>query len=165
MEKIISNKLVNPKVSGKLLVGWHEWCQLPKLHLPAIKAKVDTGAKTSALHAFNIKPFRRKGVLYVRFHIHPIQSNNDVTVESVCRVVDQRRITSSNGHNENRYVIITPITMGGMSWEIELTLSNRDPLKFRMLLGREALRKQVIIDPGHALCQGKISKQELQKLY
>lgn len=153
------------KIDDRLFVGWNEWCQLPKLKIPAIKAKIDTGAKTSAIHAFNIKPYHRQGKSFVQFDIHPIQRNDSVIVNCRAVVIDHRKVMSSTGHQEHRYVILTPITLGELSWEIELTLSNREPLKHRMLLGREALVGQVLIDPSERLIQQRISKRQLAKLY
>jgi len=156
-------KLVIPAQS--LLIGWQEWCALPRLGLPAVKAKIDTGARTSAIHAFDIATFRRGGELFVRFFIHPLQKNNEVEHVCTARVVDERSVMSSNGHKEHRYVIRTPICLGDQSWEIDITLSNRDPLTFRMLLGRNALKRRVIIDPSRSLCQGNIEAAQLLKLY
>ena len=149
----------------KLLIGWCEWCQLPKLNLPAIKAKIDTGAQTSALHAFDIRPFCQNGQEWVCFSAHPIQGNDEIIVECTAEVVGKRHIMSSNGHIEHRYVIKTPLTLDNQTWDIEITLSDRDPLKFRMLLGRQALRKHIIIDPNRILYQGKIRKDDLYAMY
>lgn len=149
----------------KLIVGWQEWCTLPKLHLPAIKAKIDTGAKTSALHAWEVNPFHRQGVLYVHFIVHPLQRNTHVTVHCTSAVVDQRTVMSSGGHKQHRYVIHTPIIVGDHAWEIEVTLTNRDAMFFRMLLGRDALKGQSIVDPQKSLCQGRYNKLELNQLY
>lgn len=153
------------KQESKILIGWEEWCELPGLHLPAIKAKIDTGARTSSLHAYNITPFKQDGEQYVRFHIHPIQRNNILSKQCVAKIIDQRHVTSSSGHKELRYVIETTLRLGGNSWPIQLTLSNRDPLIFRMLLGREALKGKVIIDPSKALLTAKIKLKELKRLY
>lgn len=150
---------------NKLMMGWQEWCGLPKLHLPAIKAKIDTGAKTSALHAWEVQPFHRHGELYVRFSVHPIQRNDDAVVQCVALVVDQRNVMSSIGHKQLRYVIRTPVMVGDMSWEIEVTLTNRDAMAFRMLLGRDALKGHAIVDPQRSLCQGKLTKRDLKQLY
>lgn len=149
----------------KLLVGWNEWCNLSKLGLPAIKAKIDTGAKTSALHAFNIRALIKNKKKYVYFQIHPLQGSKTFTKECKALVIDERYITSSNGHKEFRYVISTPLTLGDQTWDIELTLSNRDPLTYRMLLGREALDGRVVIDPSHKLLLGKMKKQQIFELY
>lgn len=149
----------------KLLVGWNEWCNLSKLGLPAIKAKIDTGAKTSSLHAFNIHAAIKNKKKYVYFQIHPLQNSRSFTKDCKALVIDERYITSSNGHKEFRYVISTPLTLADQTWDIELTLSNRDPLTFRMLLGREALNSRVIIDPAHTLLLGKMKKQNIVDLY
>jgi len=147
------------------LVGWREWCALPALNLPAIKAKLDTGAKTSALHAYDIERYRKRNKELVKFCIHPIQGNRQIVVCSQSEIIDQRTITSSNGHREHRYVILENVQLGHMTWPIELTLSNRDPLKFRMLLGRDALKHRVIINPARSFCQGRIDATTLKKLY
>lgn len=152
------------KDSSKLTVGWCEWVALPGLGLPALKAKIDTGAKTSALHAVNIKPFVRNGVDYVRFTICPVQANQSLKIRCTSKIIDERHVLSSNGHKEERFVISTQIKLGGRVWNIEVTLSNRDPLRFRMLLGREAL-KRCVIYPSRKYCQGGISKDELFKRY
>lgn len=151
--------------SHYLLIGWQEWCALPELGIPAIKAKIDTGARTSAIHAFDIEPISKHGRKYVRFSVHPIQHNDLLAVTCEVPIVDRRRIMSSSGHKEFRYVIKTPIILGHKMWEIEVTLSNRDPLLFRMLLGREALQHGVMIEPHKRLCQGTRTKKELSKIY
>ncbi len=138
----------------KIIVGWQEWCILPQLKILAINAKVDTGARTSALHAFDISPFYQDKKKHVQFSIHPLQYNEKLQVLCHALVVDERYVVSSNGHREHRYVILTPLTLAGKTWNIELTLSNRDPMKFRMLLGREALGARVMVDPAKAHCQG-----------
>lgn len=149
----------------KLIIGWSEWCSLPELKIPVIKAKIDTGAKTSAIHAFNLQPMMYQGKYFVNFDIHPLQGNSTITIPCKAMVVDIRVVMSSNGHKEHRYVITTPLILGQRTWEIELTLSNRDPLKFRMLLGREALSNRIMIDPGHKLLLGKMSRRQLENLY
>lgn len=141
------------ELSNYLLIGWNEWCALPGLGIPFIKAKIDTGAKTSAIHADLIKPYELKQKKFVKFRIHPIPKRNDISMFCHAEVIDQRHVMSSNGHIENRYVITTPIRLGDQEWDIELTLSNRDPLRFRMLLGREALKGRVVIDPSRRLLQ------------
>ncbi|MHA7840276.1 MAG: ATP-dependent zinc protease family protein [Gammaproteobacteria bacterium] len=155
----------NKKSNSKLLIGRSEWCQLPSLNIPAIKAKIDTGAKTSAIHAFNVKPFSTAGVLFVNFDILPLQNKKDIIIRCEAEVVDERYIMSSNGQKEHRYVIKSPLKMGDQCWDIELTLSNREPLRFRLLLGREALNNRVLIDPHLAYHQGNITKSLLSSLY
>jgi len=152
-------------IDNRLLIGWHEWCSLPELGIPAIKAKIDTGARTSAIHAFNIVRRRSHGKDIVYFQIHPLQKNAHLTLSCKAPVIDSRYIMSSNGHKEERYVIETLIHLGDRIWPIEVTLSNRDPLMFRMLLGRTAMLGNVLIDPDHHSLQHKLSKSQLQKLY
>lgn len=158
-------KIPRRLMRNKIIVGWHEWCALPTLGIPAIKAKIDTGAKTSALHAFDIKVLKGEHQDHVHFAIHPVQGNNNIVIQCKAPIVDERYIMSSNGHKELRCVISTECQLGGLLWEIELTLSDRDPLRFRMLLGREALKKNVIINPSRSLYQGKVMKSELRALY
>ena len=152
-------------INDKLLIGSSEWCRLPLLKIPLINAKIDTGARTSALHAFNIKPYIRNGQEYVSFNTYPIQGDDKTVVLSSARVIDNRAIMSSNGHKEHRYVINTMLEINGLQWSIELTLSNRDPLRFRMLLGREALNHRVLIDPCIVHNQGKHSKSAVLDTY
>ncbi len=149
----------------KIIVGWQEWCILPQLKILAINVKVDTGARTSALHAFEIHPFYQDRKKHVQFSIHPLQYNEKLQVTCRARVVDERFVVSSNGHREHRYVITTPLTLAGHTWDIELTLSNRDPMKFRMLLGREALGSCVIVDPSKMHCQDTLGGAKPLKLY
>lgn len=149
----------------KLLIGRTEWASLPDIDIPAIKAKIDTGARTSALHAFDIQQYAHHGRDFVRFKIHPLQRNDKVILQCHAPVVDNRFIMSSNGQKEHRIVIITTLQLGDQRWPIEVTLSNRDPLKHRMLLGREALNHRVIIDPGVTCKQGKFLTQALRELY
>lgn len=153
------------KISSKETVGWQEWCSLPKLHLPAIKAKIDTGAKTSALHAWDIHPFHRHGELYVHFTIHPLQRDIRITRICTARVIDQRTVMNSGGDKEYRYVIITSITLGQRTWDIEIGLTNRDAMAFRMLLGRDALQGHLIVDPGRKMCMGKLKRGDASRLY
>ena len=132
----------------KLSIGWREWVGLPEFGVPRIKAKVDTGARTSAIHAFRIRPFERDDEEWVSFELHPFQRDSADRIACEARVVDRRRIRSSNARTEWRYVIRTPLSIGGRRWPIELTLAKRDEMGFRMLLGRTALRRRVIIDPA-----------------
>lgn len=152
-------------VKNKLLIGRDEWCELPELHIPAIKAKIDTGAKTSALHAFNIRTVRRHNKKYVHFDIHPLQSDIITLITCTAQLIDERHIMSSNGHIEHRYVILTTVLLGDREWQAEMTLSNRDPLRYRMLLGREALNNRVVIDPNLSCHQRKITLNKAKRLY
>jgi len=145
-------------------IGWREWVSLPDIGLPAIKAKIDTGARTSALHAFLIEPYRQDGVDMLRFMIHPIQHNQDFEVECRCPVFDQREVTDSGGHTEMRYVIRSDVIIGDSSWPIELTLTNRDTMAFRMLLGRRAMEDRYIVDPAASYLNGKLRPRKLYGL-
>ncbi|MCE2435478.1 MAG: ATP-dependent zinc protease [Candidatus Latescibacteria bacterium] len=136
------------------IIGWREWVALPDFNVDAIKAKIDTGARSSALHAFNLKRFRRRGKRMVRFEIHPIQRTSRQAVEVEAEVIEDRMVRSSNGKVERRPVIRTSVRMYNRDWEIELTLTSRDEMGFRMLLGRHALRGQFLIDPGRSLRAG-----------
>lgn len=164
-EIAIPSSIIKGQRRNKLMIGWEEWCSLPELGLPAIKAKIDTGAKTSALHAFDIKPFEKDGLQLVSFSVFPLQRNKDVYKTCAAEVIDERMIMNSGGHKELRYVIKTPLILGDQQWDIEITLSNRDPLTFRMLLGREALNGHVIIDPMKSMRQGKPSHKVLKQVY
>ena len=155
----------NSKVLSKMLIGWQEWCALPEFDISYIKAKIDTGAKTSSLHAFNIKEFRKNNQKYVSFEIHPIQDDSNIVIKAKAKVIDQRHVMSSNGHKELRYVIKTDLILGSAIIPIELTLSNRDPLRFRMLLGRDALSVSSVIDPAKKNCLGKKSRRAVLSFY
>ncbi|MCF6445380.1 30S ribosomal protein S6--L-glutamate ligase [Nereida sp. MMG025] len=137
-------------------VGWEEWLSLPDLGLPALRAKVDTGAKTSALHAFDIEPFGRTRPR-VRFMVQPIPTRPDLVIACSADIKDQREVTSSNGESEMRYVIETMVEMGDRTWPIEVTLTNRSNMNYRMLLGRQALGDGVTVAPGDRFCQPELS--------
>lgn len=151
--------------SNKVIIGKEEWCALPELGLPAIKARVDSGAKTSSLHAFNIQPFEEGGKRWVRFDIHPVQDNRRIVQSCKGLVVDRREVKSSSGQKEKRHVILTPLTMGGVTWDVEITLTNRDSMGYRMLLGREAMTGRTLIDPDASFCLGEVSEKELRSYY
>lgn len=138
----------------KTIIGWREWLSLPELKLDKIKAKIDTGARTSALHAFEVDAYKDSGVDMVRFLMHPIQSNVDIVRECHAKVIDERWVTDSGGHKEKRYVIQTMAKLGQIEWPIEITLTNRDSMKFRMLLGRTAMRN-IVVDPSLSYFFGK----------
>lgn len=145
-------------------IGWREWVALPDLGLPAIKAKIDTGARTSALHAFLIEPYQEAGIEMLRFLIHPIQRNQEFQVECHCPVYDVREVTDSGGHREMRYVIQSNVTIGNGHWPIELTLTNRDTMSFRMLLGRKAMEERFLVNPGASYINGKLGPRKLYGL-
>lgn len=137
-------------------VGWREWLALPELGIERIKVKVDTGARTSALHAFDVESFERDGCTWVRFLVHPIQKDFDTTVETEAPLVDRRHVRSSSGKATLRPVIRTTVRLGTELWPIELTLVRRDVMGFRMLLGRQALRRRFVVDPGRSFLHGKV---------
>jgi ribosomal protein S6--L-glutamate ligase len=139
------------------ILGWKEWLALPDLGLPAIKAKVDTGARTSALHAFQIEPFGPASHPMVRFGIHPVPRRPDVQIFCSAPVVGRREITSSNGEKELRYVIATRVAMGDRVWPVEVTLTNRATMTTRMLLGRQAIQEDMFVDPTAAYRQPRLS--------
>lgn len=147
-----------------LKLGWREWCALPDLGIPAIKAKVDTGAKTSALHTFKIEPFTENGVVYVRFWVHPLQRNDQLVSECVAPVKDERMVSDSGGHKEMRYIIETQIRIGDKGWPIEMSLTNRDTMRFRMLLGRKAMQENIAVYPASSYMNGRLRAKRLYGL-
>ncbi|MCB1790059.1 MAG: ATP-dependent zinc protease [Gammaproteobacteria bacterium] len=147
-------------MSDKYTLGWREWLALPDLGIPRIKAKVDTGARTSCLHAFYIDPFRRHGAAWVRFGVHPVQRNDDDVLHCEAAILDQRQVADSGGHRELRYVIETRLRLAGFDDTIELTLTNRDSMRFRMLLGRTALGAGgFVVDPARSYLAGQKPNQ------
>ena len=141
------------------IIGWEEWLALPDLGLPAIKAKIDTGARTSALHAHLIEPFGPVDTPLVRFAVHPIAGRTDVEVTCSAPIIDRREVTSSNGERETRYVIRTGVRMGPRTWPIEVTLTNRETMAYRMLLGRQAIQDDMFVDPASSFRQPKLTNK------
>jgi len=136
------------------VVGWREWVALPGLGIEYTKAKIDTGARTSSLHAFAADRFLREGKEWVRFVVHPLQRNVSDSILCTAEVIEDREVRSSTGHVDVRPVIRSEITVAGCTFPIELTLAARDAMGFRMLLGRQALRKRFTIDPGRSFLGG-----------
>jgi hypothetical protein len=152
-------------VSRKIVIGWREWIAVPALGLPAVKAKIDTGARTSALHAFYVEEDRSEGRHRVRFGLHPLQRRDDIIAHCEADVLDQRDVMDSGGHVEKRLVIRQRIRLGEYEWPIELTLTNRDPMGFRMLVGRSALLDRFAVDPALSYVMGRPSKRDRIRLY
>ncbi|MFI3158096.1 MAG: ATP-dependent zinc protease [Methylococcaceae bacterium] len=148
----------------KPMLGWREWVALPELELMKIKAKIDTGARSSALHAFSIEPYRKGGQRWVMFAIHPLQKRCDVSIECHAQVKDRRLVMDSGGHKQRRYVIETRMVLGQSVIKAEMTLTNRDSMSFRMLLGRTAMDARFIVDPGASYLQGRPDADECRRL-
>jgi len=149
----------------KIILGSEEWCSFPELGIPAIKARVDSGAKTSALHAKNIAPFIKDGQNWVKFDINPIQNNVKTIIPCEAPLVDKRVVKSSSGFREQRFVIQTSLEIGNCKWLIEMTLTNRDSMGFRMLLGREAMSGRVLVDPEQQYLLGQPTTDNLKEVY
>lgn len=149
----------------KLILGSEEWCGFPSLGLPSIKARVDSGAKTSALHALNITPFQKEGETWVKFDINPIQRNQKTIIHCEAKLVDKRIVKSSSGYREQRYVIQTELKIGDETWSAEVTLTNRDSMGFRMLLGREAMSGRILVDPEQKYLLGEPTAEYLKEIY
>ncbi|MFC1567990.1 ATP-dependent zinc protease [Pseudomonadota bacterium] len=146
-----------------IMLGWREWVSLPELGIESIKAKVDTGARSSALHTFELELFSEDDVAKVRFSIHPYQHDLTIVRECVANLVDERNVTDSGGHTELRPVISTPVCMGGITKHIEMTLTNRENMKFRMLLGRTAMHGDFCVDPAGSYLLGKPNDEQNEK--
>jgi len=152
-------------LQNKIILGSEEWCSFPELGIPTIKARVDSGAKTSALHAINIAPFKKEGQNWVKFDINPIQNNVKTIIHCESPLVDKRVVKSSSGFREERYVIQTNLEIGNSNWLIEMTLTNRDSMGFRMLLGREAMSGRVLVDPEQQYLLGQPTSDSLKEVY
>lgn len=150
---------------SRIIVGSEEWCGFPQLGVPAVKARVDSGAKTSALHALNIQPFTRNGARWVSFEVHPLQDDRSILLRCEALVHDRRAVKNSGGVSDKRYVIKTVLVMGDRKWEVEVTLTNRDSMGYRMLLGREAMSGKLLVDPSTGFCLGDRSAPEISKIY
>jgi hypothetical protein len=151
----MTRKNLATESNGLILIGWREWIALPELGVARIKAKIDTGARTSALHAFSVEPFQENNKSRVRFQIHPRQKDDQTIVTCEADICDERWVTDSGGHKELRYVIKTPIILGKLRWAIEITLTNRDTMGFRMLLGRTAMHHRLTVDPSRSFLTKK----------
>ena len=159
----VRKKRITPPAAPKFTVGWREWAVLPGLRLPAVKIKIDTGAQTSSLHAFDIVPFTRKGKPWVRFKVNPLQGDKIVRI-CTAELVDKRMVKSSNGQKEMRHVVRSAIKIGPMTWDIDITLADRAIMSHRMLLGRSAM-KLLAVEPARSFCQGKMRNSDARALY
>ena len=155
--------MVRPKELDLPVIGWREWVGLPDLGVATIKAKVDTGARSSSLHAYDLHEFTRKGQTWVRFKVHPEQRSTKKIVEAEAKVLEYRSVRSSSGKAQERPVIVTTVELLGLSWPVELTLANRDEMGFRMLLGREAFRGRFLVDAGSSYFGGKPGRTKRKK--
>ena len=145
------------------VIGWREWVGLPQLGIKSIKVKVDTGARSSSLHAFDLEEFDRDGEKWVRFNLHPVQRKKEPVVMAEAKVLEYRYVRSSSGKAARRPVILTDVELLGIAWSVELTLANRDEMGFRMLLGREAFRRRFLIDAGKSYYGGKPNRKTKPK--
>lgn len=136
------------------IIGWREWVALPGLKVPGVQAKIDTGARSSSLHTHDYEEFERDGVSMVSFHLHPLTDRDDLVLTCEAPVVSHREVKDSGGHVERRPFIRTTVRMGSLEWEIDLNLTNRENMKYRMLLGREGL-KMFLVNPSHNRLIGK----------
>jgi hypothetical protein len=150
------------KKKERPVVGWREWVGLPGLGLDALKAKIDTGARSSALHAFDMRFFERGGQRLVCFKVHPLQRDRSRVVECEAEMVDERGVRNSGGVREVRPVICTELALMDRRFVIEITLTNRDAMGYRMLLGREALRRRFVVDAGRSFLAGKPDAAEAE---
>lgn len=155
--------MAKKKRKAKPAIGWREWVSIPELGIARVKAKVDTGARSSALHAIRIHVAEENGVEVVRFAVHPFQDDSRTTVHCEAPLLEKRWVTSSNGKRQLRPVIRTTISLDGRDWPIDITLTSRDMMGFRMLLGREAVRKRYVVDPSRSyLAERRKQRKEVR---
>ncbi len=140
------------------IAGWREWVALPDFDVPWVKAKLDTGARSSAIHAYDVAQFDRDATAWVSFEIHPWQRSDLDAVRVELPIADRRVVRSSTGHEEERLVVLATIRIVGLDLSAELTLTNRDEMGFRMLVGREAIRGALLVDPGRSYLGGRPSR-------
>lgn len=155
--------MTNVKKTALPVIGWREWVKLPDLGVKSIKVKVDTGARSSSLHAYDLHEFERGGEQWIRFKIHPVQRKTNEVIQTEAKVLEFRSVRSSSGKAALRPVIVTNIELLGLIWPVELTLANRDEMGFRMLLGREAFRRRFLVDAGKSYYGGKPKRKKRYK--
>lgn len=148
-----------------ITLGWREWLALPALNIAQLCVKVDTGARSSALHAFAIESIEREGKPWIRFGLHPVKDRSDIEIWREAPLVDERQVTDSGGHSELRPTIASTISIGSLSFDAEITLTNRDNMRFRMLLGRTAMNGRCLVNPQASWLTGKPSSDELEALH
>jgi hypothetical protein len=163
MDKIREASNVTADPHPPLVAGWREWVSLPELGVGWVKAKLDTGARTSAIHAWDVREFERDGAEWVAFEIHPWQRSDLDPVLVELPILDRRTIRSSTGHEEERLVVAAMIRVVGRDLSAELTLTNRDDMGFRMLVGREAMRGELLVDPGRSYLGGKPPRRDRRR--
>lgn len=146
---------MNDRASTPITIGWREWVSLPTLGIPRIKAKIDTGARTSCLHAFSYERLTERGAPWLRFHVHPRQINTADVIVCMAPLTDERIVTDSGGHRELRPIITTRIVIGNTEFDAEFTLTNRDTMRFRMLLGRVAMAGRFLVNPQRSFLFSK----------
>lgn len=150
-------------MSTPTVAGWREWVSFPEWGFGPLKAKLDTGARTSAIHAVDLEPFERDGDRWMRFTVHPWQRSDADEQRVEAPVIDEREITSSSGARSLRPVVAALIDLDGNPHTVELTLTRRDDMGFRMLLGREALRGRYLVDPGRSYLTGRVDRATRRK--
>ena len=153
------------KINNLKVIGSEEWCAFDELKLPAILARIDSGAKTSSIQANNIKLIKKNKEDWVQFHVYPLQKNTIINVTCIAKLVGKRSIKGSFGISEERLIIRAPITLGEDTFDIELSLANRNTMEFRMLLGREAIANRYLINPAQKHLQKVYLKKEVRALY
>jgi hypothetical protein len=146
---------VSEPEASQAIVGWREWVALPQAGVDWVKAKIDTGARSSSIHAFDLEIFEQDDREWVRFSIHPWQRSDDEAHELTLPVLDRREVRSSNGQTEQRYAVAMDVTLAGRTITTVMTLSNRDEMGFRMLIGREALERGFLVDSSRSYAGGK----------
>lgn len=153
-------------MSEKLItVGWIERVSFPELSVPSIRAKIDTGARTSALHVTNLQRFERQGEEFASFDVHPMRRYQQHAVRCEALVIGEKKIKNSGGQVQVRPVVITSLSIAGQTWAIQITLTNREKMRFNMLLGREAMRKKIAVDPGSQYLQGYHNHKSMMSIY
>ena len=145
------------------IMGWREWLALPDLGIQHLKAKIDTGARSSSLHAFAIETFTREGDVFVKFQVHPAQRSDRKTISCEAKVHDVRHIRSSSGESQERIVILTNVRWKNEVWQVEMTLADRSQMGFRMLVGREAMRGRILVHPGKSYFGGRPKRKKKKK--